>query len=78
MKLTEKTKYIIFSAIISVIMLLLVIIAVVFNPNFKDFLTENIVPELIGICVELLVIIWVFETWQRKKQHKKILFMKNV
>lgn len=68
---TEKIQYIIFSIIIFIVMLLLFVIAAEFNPSFKDFLTGNVVPELIGICVEILIIIWVFEIWQSKKQHEK-------
>ena len=32
------------------------------------FVVGNIVPELIGVCVELLIIIFVFDVWQKKEE----------
>lgn len=71
MKHEEKVKYIIFSTIIFVIMIILFVIAAEFNSDFSSFLAGNVVPELIGICIEILVIIWFFESWQTNKEHQK-------
>ncbi|EPO0014280.1 MULTISPECIES: hypothetical protein [Vibrio diabolicus subgroup] len=35
------------------------------------FLVGNIVPELIGVCVELLIIIFVFDVWQKNEEKNK-------
>lgn len=35
------------------------------------FIIGNIVPELIGVCVELLIIIFVFDAWQKKEEKNK-------
>lgn len=32
------------------------------------FVVGNIIPELIGVCVELLIIIFVFDAWQKKEE----------
>lgn len=52
-------------------MLILFVLAAEFNSSFKDFLAGNVLPELIGICAEILIIIWVFESWQSNKIHEK-------
>jgi len=67
----EKVRNLIFSIIIFILIMLLFIIAAEYNESFIKFLTGNVVPELIGIGIELLIIIWVFEKWQSKKQHEK-------
>ncbi|WP_457593570.1 hypothetical protein [Hydrogenimonas sp.] len=65
----EKIKYLSFSIVVFITMLLLFILAAVYNSDFIGFLTGNIIPELIGICIEVLIIIWVFEKWQKQRQH---------
>ena len=37
----------------------------------EGFIIGNIVPELIGVCVELLIIIFVFDAWQKKEEKNK-------
>lgn len=67
----DKMQYLIFSILIFTTMLILFVIGAFFTPSFKDFLTGNVVPELIGICIELLIIILIFEKWQSNKKHQK-------
>jgi len=71
MKHQEKVKYIIFSVYVFIVMVILFFIAAEFNSDFKGFIAGNVVPELIGICIEILVIIWFFEKWQTNKEHQK-------
>jgi hypothetical protein len=35
------------------------------------FLVGNVVPELIGVCIELLIIILVLDVWQKKEEKNK-------
>ena len=35
------------------------------------FFVGNIVPELIGVCIELLIIVFIFDAWQRKEEKRK-------
>ncbi|MFT5661259.1 MAG: hypothetical protein ACI9TV_001905 [Sulfurimonas sp.] len=71
MKHEEKVKYIIFSTYVFILMMILFVLAAEFNSDFKAFLVGNVIPELIGICIEILVIIWFFENWQRNKESQK-------
>jgi len=66
----EKVQYINISIVIFMIMLLLSTSVIVFDNN-NSFFLGNIAPELIGICIEVLIIIWIFEVWQNRKQHQK-------
>jgi hypothetical protein len=55
-----------FVGVLCLILVVLVIVAC-----FKaeaGFFVGNIIPELIGVCVELLVIIFVFDVWQKKEE----------
>ncbi|BCK11793.1 membrane protein [Vibrio cholerae] len=41
--------------------------------NSEGFFVQNLVPELMGVCIELLIILFVFDVWQKAdEQHKKI------
>jgi hypothetical protein len=35
------------------------------------FFVGNIVPELIGVCIELLIIIFILDVWQKKEEKNK-------
>jgi len=71
MEENKKDKYNIFAIFVFNIMMLLFLVAWEKSQNFENFLTGNVIPELIGICIELLIIIFVFEKWQTNKEHKK-------
>lgn len=41
--------------------------------NSEGFFVQNLVPELMGVCIEILIILFVFDVWQKTdEQHKKI------
>ena len=46
-------------------------------PWGNNYFTDNIVPELIGVCIELLIIIQVFNKWQERTQKKKLITLEK-
>jgi hypothetical protein len=66
----DKNQFLNYTIVIILFLIILFSIAFIFT-DFKDFLTGNLTPELIGIAIELLIIIWGFELWQRKKEYNK-------
>ncbi|TON43598.1 hypothetical protein CGH57_22225, partial [Vibrio parahaemolyticus] len=57
-KLNQKT----FSIFLLCALLALSILAYLGDSN--TFLVGNLTPELMGVCIELLIILWVFDRWQ--------------
>ncbi|MCV6588159.1 MAG: hypothetical protein OIF57_03895 [Marinobacterium sp.] len=57
--------------VIVLIIALLSLSAIAFLKAENGFLIGNITPELIGVCIELLIIIFVFDVWQRKEERNK-------
>lgn len=53
--------------IISLFVALMILSSVAFFKAEKGFLVGNILPEMIGVCIELLIIIFVFDAWQKRK-----------
>lgn len=37
-----------------------------------DFFSNSLLPELVGVCVELLIILILFDFWQRSEERKKL------
>nr|MBF4254716.1 hypothetical protein [Vibrio anguillarum] len=35
------------------------------------FFVGSLVPELMGVCIELLIILFVFDVWQKADEQKK-------
>ncbi|WP_440800485.1 hypothetical protein [Serratia marcescens] len=58
-----------FAYLLFLMILILGILAYKYGEN--GFFIENLVPELIGVCVELLVILKVFEVWQARDENRK-------
>ncbi|WP_205068171.1 hypothetical protein [Photobacterium phosphoreum] len=58
-----------FSALLVISIAIMSIIA--FFKVESGFLVGNIVPELIGVCIELLIIIFVFDVWQKNEEKNK-------
>lgn len=68
----EQSQYINFSIIIAAVLITLFSLLInLSNIRLVDFFFQNMEPELIGIGIEILIIIWVFEIWQNKRQHEK-------
>ncbi|PML78776.1 hypothetical protein BCT69_04780 [Enterovibrio norvegicus] len=38
----------------------------------SDFFTDSLIPELVGVCIELLIILIIFDFWQRSEEKKKL------
>lgn len=57
-----------------VVILVFVFIVMSLIAYFKaeaGFFVDNIIPEMIGVCIELLVIIFVLNKWQKKEEKNK-------
>jgi|GEM_PF-931179 len=57
---------------VTLLCLIFLVVFLLFNDtDFRDFTLGNLIPELIGMCVELLIVIKFFESWQTQKEHEK-------
>lgn len=54
--------------IICLMLSLMLFSVVAFFKAGQGFVVGNIIPELIGVCIELLIIIFVFDAWQKKEE----------
>lgn len=62
------------------IILLFLLIAFLFAGFLGDsntYLIGNLVPELTGVCLELLIIIFVFNRWQEARQKLKLISLER-
>jgi len=56
------------------ILVILILIAIGTHPSnieFYDFCKDNLLPELIGVFIELLIVMFIFNKYQSKESHKK-------
>lgn len=57
---------------ISVLIVTLVVLSLVaFFKSEDGFLVGNLLPEMMGVCIELLIIIFVFDVWQKNEEKQK-------
>ncbi len=70
-KLNQKT----FSIFLLCALLALSILAYLGDSN--TFLVGNLTPELMGVCIELLIILWVFDRWQERSKKKKLVSLER-
>lgn len=57
--------------VVSLFVALVVLSLIAFFKAEAGFLVGNILPEMIGVCVELLIIIFVFDAWQKKEERQR-------
>ena len=55
----------------AIIIVLVVLSTLAYLKAEAGFLVGNVVPELIGVCIELLIIILVLDVWQKKEEKNK-------
>ncbi len=70
-KLNQKA----FSAILITALALLSLAA--YFGDSDNFLVGNLTPELMGVCIELLIILWVFDRWQENSKKKKLVSLER-
>ena len=59
-------------AFAAVLVLILAILSLIVSISTSTgFLVNNLTPELMGVCIELLIIIFVFDRWQKWDDQKK-------
>jgi len=54
-----------------IFLILLALSLLAFFKAQEGFFIGNVVPELIGVCIELLIIIFVFDVWQKKEEKSR-------
>ena len=57
--------------------LLLVFLATGFSLGSDGFAVNNIVPELCGVFIELLIILWVFHKWREKSKQERLISLER-
>ncbi|MDN8598882.1 hypothetical protein Q0A17_05580 [Citrobacter sp. S2-9] len=59
----------------TIILLLLVaiLIAIAYWGDDQHYFVGSFVPEFIGVCLELLIILKVFEVWQQRDEKRKLI-----
>lgn len=71
----ERINQKIFSRIIVAFLTIFTCTAFVGDPN--TYFIGSIVPELIGVCIELLIILWVFDRWQAVSKKRKLISLER-
>ena len=62
------------------IILIVLFIGLSINAYIGDsstFFIGNLTPELMGVCIELLVVLWVFDRWQENSKKKKLVSLER-
>jgi len=62
---------------IILIILLFIFLAIGFLGDSSSYFVGNLTPEITGVCLELLIIIWVFDKWQEKSKQKKLISLER-
>lgn len=60
-----------FSMVLVLFLVLFLIIG--FYGDDSTYFVGNLTPEITGVCLELLIILWVFDKWQEKSKRKKLI-----
>jgi hypothetical protein len=48
-----------------------------FLGDTNNYFVGSLTPEITGVCLELLIIIWVFDKWQEKSKNKKLISLER-
>ncbi|BCS97574.1 hypothetical protein DSLASN_32060 [Desulfoluna limicola] len=56
-----------------VLVFLIIFLILAIWGDHNSYFVGNIVPESLGVCVELLIVLWVFDTWQEKGKRQKLI-----
>lgn len=65
-----------FGIIVFLFLLFCIRIGFEFNDP-KDFFVGNLIPELIGMCLELLIVLVIFERWQEINKRKRLISLER-
>lgn len=57
--------------------LLVIFLAIGFLGDSSTYFVGNLTPEITGVCLELLIILWVFDKWQEKSKRKKLISLER-
>ena len=61
----------VFIFILSIIIIFLSVTFIISDKDIKEFYHDNMLAELFGIIIEIIIIIFIFEMWTIKKQDEK-------
>ncbi|TWX71884.1 hypothetical protein ESZ36_01230 [Colwellia demingiae] len=59
------------------VILLFLFLAIGFFGDKNSYFVGNLTPEITGVCLELLVILWIFDRWQEKSKKKKLISLER-
>ena len=59
------------------IFLSVVFLLIGFLGDSNNYFVGNLTPEITGVCIELLIIIWVFDKWQEKSKNRKLISLER-
>jgi len=62
---------------IILIVLFFLFLTIGFLGDSNSYFVGNLTPEITGVCLELLVIIWVFDKWQETSKNKKLISLER-
>ena len=62
---------------IILVILLFLFLAIGFLGDSSGYFVGNLTPEITGVCLELLIIIWVFDKWQEESKRKKLISLER-
>ena len=65
-----------FGILVFIVLLFCIRLGFEFN-NPKDFIFGSLIPEITGMCLELLIVLVVFETWQRRSKREKLISLER-
>ncbi|URR00367.1 hypothetical protein LOC50_17045 [Pseudoalteromonas sp. SCSIO 43095] len=57
--------------------LLFIFLGIGFFCDTNSYFVGNLTPEITGVCLELLIIIWVFDKWQEINKKKKLISLER-
>ena len=57
--------------------LLIIFLFIGFFGDSNSYFVGNLTPEITGVCLELLIIIWVLDKWQERNKKKKLISLER-
>lgn len=58
---------------IVLVILLIIFLLIGFLGDSSSYFVGNLTPEITGVCLELLIILWVFNKWQENSKREKLI-----
>jgi hypothetical protein len=62
---------------IILVVLFFLFLGIGFFGDSSGYFVGNLTPEITGVCLELLIILWVFDKWQETSKNKKLISLER-